>query len=162
MEKIELENERERLEKLSVDGLRAEFSRVVGWKSRSRNRVFLIRKILWYRQVGEGGDLSELARNRARAIADFRDLYQRLPAAPKPSTGPSGKVVRKNIGRRVTSPMPVAGSVLVREYQGKQVKVQVLAHGFEWSGRLFKSLSAVAREVTGTRWNGRLFFGLKR
>jgi hypothetical protein len=56
---------------------------------------------------------------------------------------------------------PVAGTQLVREWQGTEHRVTVLDHGFEYQGRPFKSLSAIARAITGTRWNGWLFFGLK-
>ncbi len=57
---------------------------------------------------------------------------------------------------------PVAGTRLVREHQGVEHIVTVLQDGYEWQGRPYKSLSAVARAITGTRWNGWAFFGLKR
>ena len=56
---------------------------------------------------------------------------------------------------------PVAGTRLVRDYQGVQHTVTVLADGYEWEGRPYRSLSAIARAITGTRWNGWAFFGLK-
>ena len=57
--------------------------------------------------------------------------------------------------------MPIAGTRLVREYQGVDHSVTVLQDGFEYQGRPYQSLSAIARAITGTRWNGCLFFGLK-
>jgi hypothetical protein len=57
---------------------------------------------------------------------------------------------------------PVVGTTLIREWRGVEHKVTVLADGFEWEGRRYKSLSAVARAITGTRWNGLTFFGVKR
>lgn len=57
--------------------------------------------------------------------------------------------------------MPIAGTRLIREYQGVEHMVTVTADGFEWHGRPYKSLSAIARAITGTRWNGWVFFGLK-
>jgi hypothetical protein len=57
---------------------------------------------------------------------------------------------------------PVVGTQLIREWRGVEHKVTVLAYGFEWDGRRYKSLSAVARAITGTRWNGLVFFGVKR
>ena len=48
-----------------------------------------------------------------------------------------------------------------REWQGVEQIVTVTADGFEWQGRPYKSLSAIARAITGTRWNGWVFFGLK-
>jgi hypothetical protein len=64
--------------------------------------------------------------------------------------------------RRVRgSDIPIAGTRLIREYQGVEHAVTVMADGYEWQGRPYKSLSAIARAITGTRWNGLLFFGLK-
>ena len=56
---------------------------------------------------------------------------------------------------------PIAGTRLLREWQGVEQIVTVTADGFEWQGRPYKSLSAIARAITGTRWNGWVFFGLK-
>jgi hypothetical protein len=56
---------------------------------------------------------------------------------------------------------PIAGTRLVREYQGVEHVVTVLADGFEYQGRPYRSLSAIARAVTNTRWNGWTFFGLR-
>ena len=63
--------------------------------------------------------------------------------------------------KRRVDDRPVAGTRLIREYQGVEHCVTVLADGFEYQGRPYKSLSAVARAITGTRWNGPLFFGLR-
>jgi hypothetical protein len=54
-----------------------------------------------------------------------------------------------------------AGAVLVRTWQGKAYQVSVLDEGFSFEGRTYPSLSVVAREITGTRWNGPRFFGLR-
>lgn len=56
---------------------------------------------------------------------------------------------------------PIAGTRLIREWQGVEHTVTVLNDGYEWQGRPYKSLSSVARAITGTRWNGWVFFGLK-
>jgi hypothetical protein len=57
---------------------------------------------------------------------------------------------------------PLAGTRLVREWGGVEHHVTVLVDGFEYQGRRFKSLSAVAKAITGTQWNGPAFFGLRR
>jgi len=57
--------------------------------------------------------------------------------------------------------MPITGTRLIREWQGVEHVVTVTRDGFEWQGRPYKSLSAIARAITGTRWNGWVFFGLK-
>ena len=56
---------------------------------------------------------------------------------------------------------PIAGTRLIRDWQGVQHTVTVLAEGYEWQGRPYNSLSAAARAITGTRWNGLVFFGIK-
>ena len=58
--------------------------------------------------------------------------------------------------------LPIVGTRLIREWQGVEQIITVMADGFEWQGRPYKSLSAIARAITGTRWNGWVFFGLKR
>jgi hypothetical protein len=63
--------------------------------------------------------------------------------------------------RRRADDRPIAGTKLIREYQGALHHVTVLQDGYEWQGRPYRSLSAIARAITGTRWNGLVFFGLK-
>ena len=70
-----------------------------------------------------------------------------------------GKNTRKAI---MTDPRkPIPGTRLLREWDGAEHSVTVLRDGFDWQGRKFKSLSAVARAITGTQWNGYRFFGLR-
>jgi hypothetical protein len=57
---------------------------------------------------------------------------------------------------------PIAGTRLLREYQGVEHVVTVTREGYEYQGRPYQSLSAIARAITGTRWNGWLFFGLRK
>jgi hypothetical protein len=56
---------------------------------------------------------------------------------------------------------PIAGTRLIREWRGAEHSVTVRQEDFEYQGRPYKSLSAIARAITGTRWNGLVFFGLK-
>jgi hypothetical protein len=56
---------------------------------------------------------------------------------------------------------PIAGTRLIREWKGVEHVVTVTAEGFDWQGRPYRSVSAIARAITGTRWNGWVFFGLK-
>lgn len=58
--------------------------------------------------------------------------------------------------------MPVAGTRLVREWKGERYEVIIQENGFEFAGRKWNSLTAIAREITGTHWNGPVFFGLRR
>ena len=56
--------------------------------------------------------------------------------------------------------LPSPGTIIVKQYRGNEIRVLVLDDGFEWEAQHYRSLSAVARAVTGQRWNGLLFFGL--
>ncbi len=69
-----------------------------------------------------------------------------------------GKV---EVRRQRARDRPIAGTRLIRVWQGVEHTVTVLAEGYEWQGRPYKSLSAIARAITGTQWNGLTFFGLK-
>ena len=69
-----------------------------------------------------------------------------------------GKLSRQKVK---TDRRPIAGTRLLREWQGIEHVVTVTRDGFEWQGRPYQSLSAIARAITGTRWNGWVFFGLK-
>ena len=71
------------------------------------------------------------------------------------------------VDRRVSGNPPsqvdiLPGTRFVRIWKDRRYEVLAHENGFEYDGRMFRSLSAVAREITGTRWNGRLFFGLKK
>ena len=68
---------------------------------------------------------------------------------------------KRKRGIRADRDRPITGTRLLREWQGVEQIVTVTADGFEWQGRPYKSLSAIARAITGTRWNGWVFFGLK-
>ncbi len=66
------------------------------------------------------------------------------------------------ITRRIRADLkPITGTRLIRDWQGVEQIVTVTQGGFEWQGRPYQSLSAIARAITGTRWNGWVFFGLK-
>ena len=69
-----------------------------------------------------------------------------------------GSGARKKLKRRAMK--PVVGTRLMREYEGQEHYVTVLVKGYEYQDKTYKSLSAIARKITGTNWNGNLFFGL--
>ena len=86
------------------------------------------------------------------------DTIERLEALGEALFGDRGKPKRsRDIGQR-----PIAGTRLIREWQGVEHVVTVRDTDFEYQGRPYRSLSAIAREIAGSRWNGWTFFGLKR
>jgi len=151
----------EQLRRLTVNGLRETYQEVFGENSRSGNKDCLYRRIAWRLQAHAEGDLSERARRRALEIADDTDLRVR---APKRFVGPDGhgRTTLTVINGARDSRLPQAGTLLTREFKGNMHVVKVLIDGFEFEGRMYKSLSRIATAITGTRWNGFTFFCLDR
>jgi hypothetical protein len=150
----------EQLRRMTVTELRKQYLDAFGEESRSYHKEFLFRKIAWRIQAKAEGGLSERARRRALEIANDADLRV---TAPRQSTSNPDAANRTVVGTIELSPdrrMPLPGTLLTRQHQGKTVAVKVLDDGFEHDGRRYRSLSAIASEVTGTRWNGYAFFGL--
>ena len=143
----------EALDRRAVGELRAEYERLFGEPSRSRNRRHLIRRLAWRIQAEAEGGLSDRARVRAEELADEHGL--RLSA---PSTTGEPAEPQKPSRRRRLAP----GTVLVRSYKGRTIEVTVTEDGFLHEGETYRSLSAVARAVTGSRWSGNVFFGLTK
>ncbi len=157
MKAIDVDREMRRLSRLAVSELRGEFERVWGEPTSSNNRPYLIKRIAWRMQAAERGGLSEAAREMARELARDADLRVRPPRSVHAAYA-------RAEGEDDTSSkeMPRAGSRLIRIYKGRRIEVEVLEHGFVWEGREFASLTAVAHAVTGSNWNGKLFFGLTK
>jgi hypothetical protein len=107
------------------------------------NRRFLEHRLAYRIQELAHGGLKPETLRRLRELAEDLD---------------GGDPARR---RRHSQDRPIAGTRLIREYQGIEHCVTVRDEDFEYQGRPYKSLSAIARAITGTRWNGLLFFGLK-
>ena len=109
-----------------------------------QNRRFLEGRLAYRIQELEYGELKPATAERLEALGEELD---------------GGNV---EVRRRRADDRPIAGTRLIRAYQGVEHCVTVLADGFEYQGRPYKSLSAIARAITGTRWNGWVFFGIRR
>lgn len=149
------------LRRMTVDQLRAEYERVFGEATRSRHREYLWKRIAWRIQAEEEGGLSERALRRAAELARDADVRVRPPRGAFDGIAAApARTETVRFGRVHDPRLPLPGAVLTREYKGKVLRVTVLDTGFEYGGRVYRSLTAIANEVTGTRWNGLLFFGL--
>lgn len=136
------------LEKLSHADLQERWRMLIGSEPPRYNRQFLIKRLAHRLQELAHGGLSQATRDQMDRLLDDEG-YNELGAR---GTGP-----RRRPGRD----LPVAGTRLVRQWEGERHEVTVVRGGFEYRGRRYRSLSAVAREITGTRWNGPRFFGLR-
>lgn len=150
-----------RLKDLTVSQLRERYAEVFGEETRSRHKDYLVKRIAWRIQsVGEG-TLSERARLRAEKLANDADILMYAPknhvfhAVPERT-----RVFEANIteGRGVLMP----GTALTRKYKDRMIIVTVLTNGFEYDGKVYRSLSAVAKAITGTHWNGYHFFNVQK
>jgi len=147
-----------------ISELKAQYLEVFGEAPRSNNRIFLQKRIAWRIQAMEEGGISERARKRALALANDADLRFQAPRRTKES--PLDPMAED--GCFVTSPhspgrdprLPIPGTLLFRQYKGKDIVVKVLDEGFEFGGKKYRSLSAIATAVTGKKWNGFAFFNI--
>jgi hypothetical protein len=97
--------------------------------------------------------------NAPLEIANDADLRIRAPKGFDFERA-GGRCVEHTIAADADPRRPMPGATLEREYKGQTIIVKVLADGFGYNGRQYRSLSAIAKEVTGTKWNGYLFFHL--
>lgn len=127
----------------------------------SFNTDQLRRRIAYRIQENNEGGLPASARDHALALA--RNATLRIGTRTTrlhPDAFPHATVTRLVSDHDPRLPMP--GSVIVKEHRGRTLIVRVLNDGFEFDGRHFTSLSAVAKDITGTKWNGLAFFGLSK
>jgi len=157
-----LREEVEGLAALGAPALKAKYVEAFGERSRSGNAAFLRKRIAWRLQARAMGGLSERARRRAEELADEADLRVRAPGPSRrrlPTSAPRNGHTDASRQRRDPR-LPPVGELLVREFRGMAVAVRVLEDGFEYQGRRYASLSTIACEAAGTRWNGYRFFEL--
>ena len=144
----------EALKGLSIAQLRTRYRELFGEDHTTTHRQVLVRRIAWRVQSLAEGGLSERARRRALELAGDSDLRVLIPRAQ--ALHPPRRSSKRD------HRLPPAGTLLSRRYRDQTITVLVLEDGFEHEGEHYDSLSAVAAKVTGTRWNGFLFFGLAR
>ena len=147
------------LRQMTVRELQIEWQRLYGEASRSRNRDFLWRCLAWRVQELAHGGLSDAAKRRLEELAPDSFQRARTPnvAVDVAEPGPVETAPRRVRDLRT----PVVGSVITKQYKGRELRVVVRDGGFEFEGAVFASLSALAREITGSSHiNGKLFFGL--
>jgi hypothetical protein len=150
------------LQRLSVKELRDRYTEAFGESTNANNRAWLIKRIAWRLQALAEGDLSERARRRAAELAcdaDLRLSPPKIKAVPEVATG---RTTTGILAANSDDRLPMPGTIITREYRGELLQVRVLAKGFEYAGEVYKSLSAVAKAVTGRHCNGYAFFRLEK
>ena len=131
------------LKAMSVKELKAEWQVLFNAPAPNNSRTFLESRLAYRIQELTYGGPDKQTRRLLDMLADEVE----------------GTLTRK---AQIADPRnPVVGTKLIREWDGVAHTVTVLKEGFDWGGQRYKSLSAVARAITGTRWNGYRFFGLR-
>ena len=148
----------ERLRAMNAAGVQARYRELFGREPTSTACDHVIRRIAWKIQALADGDLSEKAILRASEIAPRAELkgQVRFKIARVTTEAEGGR------GQPIDPRLPAPGTMLSRVYRGRTIAVKVLTDGFECGGQKYSSLSAAARAVTGTRWNGLVFFGVAK
>lgn len=141
------------LNRMTTRELRDRYRDVFQEPALSNNRVFLIKRIAWRMQSQVEGTLSDRARQRAQEIANEADLRLNPPRTAQDEM----HVERQP---QLDERLPPPGNTIVKKYKGANLRVAVLADGFEYQGRRYRTLSAVAKEISGAHCNGFHFFGL--
>ena len=133
------------LSKMKVPELREKWRELNGTKPPAYNRQYLIRRLAYRIQEMYYGGLSENAKQQLAQVAE---------ADPLASVG-KPKAQKKQEPTRL-----VPGTRLKRRWRGVEYEVVVVEGGFKYDGQVYRSLTAVAIAITGTKWSGRIFFGL--
>ena len=131
------------LKTTTTPDLKAEWRKLFGAEPPPYNRRYLESRLAYRIQELAYGGLKPSTIKRLEALGEQLD---------------GGKIV---VRKKRADDRPISGTRLIREYQGIEHCVTVRDQDFEYQGRPYKSLSAIARSITGTRWNGLVFFGLK-
>ena len=146
--KTSIEDEIARLRDLDLKGLRVCWRNAFGKPAPEHLTRYLLFRIIAYRlQADRFGDLD----------AETLQVLKQAAGQEGPPSAVSKNLAR--LDRRRFAPPP--GTVLVREWDRKSHRVMVMPDGFAWNGETFDSLSEIAFAITGTKWNGPRFFGLR-
>lgn len=127
------------LPSMDYDGLKKIWDDYFDTPPQSRNKAFMVRKLAWRIQELKYGGLPNETRQQIKSLQKKEKIISRTRAVS----------------------LPPIGTMLVREHGGEEHKVMVLADCFEYRNCKYGSLSEIARKITGTRWSGPKFFGLK-
>lgn len=142
LDRRELEREVARLRGLDVKALRARWHTVFRRRAPAHLPRHLLFRVLAYRL-------------QADRLGDLDDGTKRL--LERPNETDSMRTAQRSQDKRHLKP----GTLLIREWRGVQQRVMVLPEGFAWKDKTYPSLSKVAFAITGSRWNGPRFFGLR-
>ncbi len=148
------------LERMTVRELRIRYANVFGEQTKAGNKPWLIKRIAWRLQSQAEGDISKRARERAAELANDADVRLSPPRPKQAAPAPASQTKTARIADTGDDRLPPPGTLITRIYKKQSLHVKVLPKGFEFEGEVYKSLSAVAKAITGRHCNGYHFFRL--
>lgn len=140
------------LRAMNAHELAEKYEELFGKKPRIKHREWLWKRLAWKIQEQRFGGLPDVSRRHLSVL--MKEIE--LPIQPKK---------RSHTGQRRVPKTPnqlAVGTTLTRTWHGHEYRATVLENGIEYDGVVYRSLSAVAKEITGSKWNGRLFWGLTK
>lgn len=163
---LNIKKEQDRLEQLSIVDLRERYHGLSSRRVSIKCKRWYIRRILWIMQAAADGDISKESRLLAKQIAagsplrkSILKLRKKVDDGDATTSRTVSTVLMPSVDRRIPEP----GASLVKTYKGQTIRVVVRSSGFEFNGEQYKSLTAIARAVTGQRHiNGFQFFNLRK
>ena len=151
------------LQQMTVAGLQAEYEKLLGRPTKSRNKKQLFKQLARRIQADAAGSKTETAKDavpKPTLTVKF-ERKGKAKAAGKAKKAAKAKAAKSPAQRgRRDGRLPQPGTIIERVYKGRKLLVRVSEQGFEFEGKPYRSLSAIAKAVTGSIWNGYLFFGL--
>ena len=150
------------IQRMTVGELQATWRELYGEECRSRNRIYLVKRLCWRIQEIAHGGLSDRAKTRINELTPDSFTLSRTPREALDTAVAANKMKSADPvpGPKRDPRLPTPGTVITRIYHGRELQLLVLEDGFELDGVHYRSLSEAARAVTGSKWNGRLFWQL--
>jgi len=136
------------LREMPKEELKEQWRILFGKEPPACNRPFMIKRLIYRLQELEFGGIKSETREYMNQLLNEAGL-----------DALAGRKTTKKKRRRNAAEL-ISGTLLVREWRGRNYEVKVLADGFEYDGKKYRSLSGIAKDITGTNWNGLTFFGL--
>ena len=139
------------LKEAPLNALQKKYGELYGKEALSNNRTYLWRRIAYRLQELEYGGLSKKAQKRLKELIELYD--------PINNRTLRSKSIKKRPDFR-DERLPIPGTVIVKNYKGKKLEVKVLEKGFEYNNKIYRTLTRLAREITGSHWSGYEFFNI--
>jgi len=123
----------------------------------STNKTFLWRKIAYKLQEAEYGGLSDSGRSKIAELIKKYDPINNKALRPQVVFGGKNMVAIPSLRDKR---LPIPGTIIHKKYKGRDIYVKVLEKGFEYNDKYYRTLTAIAEELSGAHWSGYLFFNL--